>query len=196
MSTAVSYPVRVDLDAPFEVARWKPLLAWLMAIPHMVVLYVLQVVMSLVTFVAWFAILFTGAYPRGMFDLTAMVLRYQWRVTSYILWLRDPYPAFEFTTSAADPGTDPAELDVEYPERLSRGLIFVKWLLAIPHFVVLAVLGLAVMVVLGISWFAVLFTGRWPQGMRDFVVGVTRWSMRATAYAYLLTDVYPPFTTK
>jgi hypothetical protein len=120
--------------------------------------------------------------------------RYQWRVWTYVLWMREPYPPFEFTPSAVDTGTDPASLSIERPAELSRGLIFVKWLLAIPHYIVLFFLAIASVFVILVAFFAVLFTGRWPAAMRDFVVGVARWSTRVEAYVTLLTDQYPPFS--
>ena len=129
-----------------------------------------------------------------MFAFMASVHRFQWRYSSYVLWMREPYPPFEFTGPAIDPGTDPpTRFSVEYPERLSRLLIFVKWLLAIPHYVVLIFLLVGAAVASIIGFFAVLITGRWPEGLRQFIIGVHRWGYRVQAYVYLLTDVYPPF---
>lgn len=197
MSTQVTpEAVYLDLNAPLEVARSKPLVAWLLAIPHFFVLYVLWCVNSVLVFIAFFTVLFTGNIPRGMFDFMAMIHRYQWRTLSYLMFMRDPYPAFEYTAAAADPGGDPAVVDIEYPERLSRGLPLVKWLLAVPHYFALAFVGLAAYFVVFIAWFAVLFTGSWPAGMREFVVGTMRWSMRVQVYLNLMTDEYPPFSLK
>ncbi len=188
------YPVSLELLAPLEVARWRPLVHWLLSIPYYIVLYVLQIALGVVTLIAWFAILFTGNIPRGMFDFMVSVHRFQWRYSSYVLWMREPYPPFDFTGPAIDAGTDPpTRFSVEYPERLSRLLIFVKWLLAIPHYIVLVFLVLAAFLGSIVGFFAVLFTGRWPEGLRDFIIGVHRWGYRVQAYAYLLTDVYPPF---
>lgn len=194
MSTSSAYPVQLDLDAPLEVARWRPLVHWLLVIPHFVVLYILNIVLSVLTFISWFAILFTGNIPKGLFDFMAMILRYQWRTVSYMYFMRESYPPFEFDAANLDTGTDPARLSVAYPERLSRGLIFVKWLLVIPHFIALMVLGIGAFFVGIAAFFVVLFTGKWPEGMRRFLVGVVRWSTRASAYLYLLTDAYPPFS--
>jgi len=196
MAAAVEapYPVTLDLDAPLEIARWRPLVHWLLSIPLYVVLYVLQLALCVVTFVAWFVILFTGNIPEGMFAFMASVHRFQWRFSSYYFFLREPYPPFDFTGPATDPGTDPpTSFSVEYPDRLSRGLIFVKWLLAIPHYFVLVFLAIAVAFGWLVGFFAVLITGRWPEGLRDFIVGFHRWAYRVQAYVYLLTDVYPPF---
>jgi uncharacterized protein DUF4389 len=188
------YPVTLELDASLEVARWRPLVHWLLSIPHYVVLYFLQIALNVVTLIAWFVILFTGNIPRGMFDFMVSVHRYQWRFSSYLLWLREPYPPFELTGPSLDPGTDPpTRFTVEYPARLSRLLIFVKWLLAVPHYVVLIFLVIGAAIAQLVAFFAVLITGRWPEGLRDFIVGVHRWAYRVQAYVYLLTDVYPPF---
>jgi len=189
-----TYPVTLELDAPLEVARWRPLVHWLLSIPHYVVLYILQVALGVVTFVAWFVILFTGNIPEGMFAFMASVYRYSWRFSSYYFFLREPYPPFELTGPAMDAGTDPpTRFSVEYPDHLSRGLIFVKWLLALPHYIVLIFLFIALAVVDLIGFFAVIILGRWPEGLREFVIGVHRWGYRVGAYVNLLTDAYPPF---
>ena len=194
MATASVYPVQLDLEAPLEVARWRPLVHWLLVIPHWVILYFLGIALAVLAFISWFAILFTGNIPRGLFDFMAMVLRYQWRTYSYISWMREPYPPFDFTPAEADPGNDPARFSIEYPEKLSRLLIFVKWLAVIPHVIALFFVFIGAFFVWIASFFAVLFTGRWPEGMRRFLIGTFRWSMRVTAYAYLMTDQYPAFS--
>ena len=192
-SPSPRYPLQLDLEAPDKVARWRPLVHWLLVIPHVVVLYVLTLVQRVVFVISFFAILFTGAMPEGLFGFNAMVLRYQWRVSSYALFMRESYPEFAFSTESTDPGTEPARLSVQPVPKLSRGLIFVKWLLAIPHYIVLFFLFIAVYVVTIIAFFAVLITGAWPEGMRTFVVGVMRWSARVNMYVLLMTDEYPPF---
>jgi hypothetical protein len=133
-------------------------------------------------------ILFRQRYPRWWFDFGLEFARFGARVGAYLLLLTDVYP------STVD--RQNVQLDVDYPdaERLNRWLPLVKWLLAIPHYIVLAFLGIAVAVVTILAWFAILFIGRYPKGMFDFVVGVGRWATRVWAYAFLLvTDVYPPF---
>lgn len=194
MADASAYPVQLDLEAPLEVARWRALVHWILVIPHWVVLYVLQLVLSVLGLVAWFAILFTANIPQSIFDFMATIFRYQWRTYSYLAFMREPYPPFDFTPSAVDPGNDPARLSIERPERLSRLLIFVKWLLLIPHFIVLVFVGIGAFFVGIAGFFAVLITGRWPEGMRNFLIGTIRWSMRVSAYFYNLTDQYPPFS--
>jgi uncharacterized membrane protein len=129
-------------------------------------------------------------YPRWWFDFNVMLLRLESRITAYIFLLRDEYPSVDDEQAV--------HVDVLYPDApgdLNRWLPLVKWFLAIPHFIVLVFLDIAAVVVVIIAWFAILFTGRYPRGMFDFVTGVMRWSLRVTAYAFLLvTDRYPPFS--
>lgn len=191
-----SYPVVTELEAPYEVARWRPFVHWLLAIPHFAILSAIGSVVGFLMVVAWFAILLTGRIPKGVFDFIAMYLRYQWRVGAYAAGLFEPYPPFEFEMEADDDGHSPAKLTIVQPEQLSRGLIWVKWLLAIPHAFVLCFLWIAGFFACGIGSIGVLFTGRWPEGIRDFLVGVARWTNRVTAYTYLLTDEYPPFSLR
>jgi hypothetical protein len=188
------YPLQLDLEAPDEIARWRPIVQWLLAIPHFVVLYVLAIVQRVVLIISFFAILFTGAMPEGLFGFNVMILRYQWRVSSYALFMRESYPEFAFPMEPTDPGTEPARLSVQLAPRLSRGLIFVKWLLAIPHYIVLFFLFIAVYVVVIIAFFVVIITGAWPEGLRSFVVGVMRWTARVDMYILLMSDQYPPFS--
>ena len=190
----MNYPVSLDLDAPLKVARWRVIANPIMAIPHFIVLYVMMIVLEVLQVVSWFAILFTGNIPRGMFNFMAAILRYQWRVGTFYLWMREPYPAFDFTASDVDTGNDPASFSINYPAKLSRGLIFVKWLLVIPHMIVLTILGIGAGVAIVVSWFAVLITGSYPQGLRNFVIGFFRWSTRVNIYYGLMSDVYPPFS--
>jgi Domain of unknown function (DUF4389) len=134
-------------------------------------------------------ILFRRKYPRWWFDWNLELLRFSNRVSTYIALLRDEYPSTDEQQAV--------HLDIRYPDaerELNRWLPLVKWLLAIPHYIVLFVLGVATFFVVIISWFAILFTGRYPHALFDFVVGFFRWQNRVTAYAILLvTDTYPPF---
>jgi hypothetical protein len=135
-------------------------------------------------------ILFREKYPRWWFDWNLELTRFTSRVTIYGALLDDRYPSTDEAQSL--------RLDMPYPEartELNRWLPLVKWLLAIPHYIVLAFLLLAAFVCVVIAWFAILFTGRYPRGLFDFVVGVGRWCVRVSAYAFLLvTDRYPPFS--
>jgi len=141
-------------------------------------------------------ILFTGALPEGLANVQAMYFRYSMRVSTYVAFMREEYPQFGFATTPNDPGDDP-RVRVDFQPKLTdrnRLTTFFRLILAIPQLIVTAVLLFAAAVVTLIAFFAVLFTGRWPAGMRDFVVKVQRWSLRVQAYTTLLTDVYPPFT--
>lgn len=143
-AAGAGFPLQLELDAPVAIARWRPIVQWFLVIPHFVVLYVLAIVQRVVFIISFFAILFTGNMPEGLFGFNAMVLRYQWRVVSYAWFMREDYPEFAFPTEGADPATEPARLSVEPAAKLSRGLIFVKWFLAIPHYIALLFLGIAV----------------------------------------------------
>jgi hypothetical protein len=205
-------PVTIEGRLDADLSRWLWVVKWLLAIPHYVVLAFLWLAFFVLTVVAFFAILFTGRYPRGIFDFNVGVLRWSWRVAfySYGALGTDRYPPFTL-----DEAPDyPATLDVEYPERLSRGLVLVKWwLLAIPQYLLVGIMvgggsfaasraddwewggfggGLIGLLVL-IAGLALVFTGRYPGGIFDFVLGLDRWVARVTAYAGLMTDRYPPF---
>lgn len=205
MSTEAMSPVHparltAELDPPLS--RWLWLVKWLLALPHYVVLFFLWVAFVGASAVAFFAILFTGRYPRPLFDFNTGVLRWSWRVAYYAYGAlgTDRYPPF----TLADVPDYPTHWDVTYPEQLSRGLVLVKWwLLAVPHYLVLGFLlgglkvpwasgGLIALLALfaGVSLAA---TGRYPRGLFDLVIGLNRWALRVVAYAALLTDVYPPF---
>lgn len=138
---------------------------------------------------AFFTILFRKKYPRWWFDFMVNFLRYNYRAGVYLLLMRDDYPALDEDQAV--------HLDVDYPDDLNRWLPFIKWLLALPHFIVLMILGIVYCIVLIIAWFAILFTGRYPRALFDFSVGVHRWALRVSAYAfYFFTDKYPPFSLK
>ncbi|MGE3192025.1 MAG: DUF4389 domain-containing protein [Microbacteriaceae bacterium] len=194
------YPAGITghLDSPSR-ALW--LVKWLLLIPHAIVLGLLWTAFWPVSIVAWFAILFTRRYPLSLFTFTVGVVRWSWRVGfyGYSALGTDAYPPFSL-----DSRPYPADLAVAYPERLSRGLVLVKsWLLAIPHLILVAVLtgwgssdgrGVAVLTVLVvIAAIALLFTGRYPPGVFDLVMGIDRWAFRTMAYVALLRDDYPPF---
>jgi hypothetical protein len=198
MTTPTPYPVSLDADLSPTLSRWLWLVKWLLAIPHYVVLFFLFLAAFFLTIVAFFAILFTGRYPRGIFDFNVGVLRWTWRVGYYTYQAlgTDRYPPFSLKEADY-----PARLEVAYPEKLSRGLVLVKWwLLAIPHYVIVAILhggpgrygGLNSVLVL-ISGIVLLFTGKYPAGIFELVLGFNRWAYRVAAYAMLMRDEYPPF---
>ncbi|MGH3457888.1 DUF4389 domain-containing protein [Aeromicrobium sp.] len=190
------YPVTLTFDSPETIARWRPLVHWLLAIPHLLILSVIQQVAQILAFIAWFAALFTGRIPGGLQKPIAMYLRYNARVTTYLLFQREEYPPFAFDIPFADPGDD-ARVRVDVApavENRNRLTIFFRLFMAIPQLLVLVFVWIAAVVVVIIGWFAVIILGRWPTGLNDFLIGVLRWSTRVSAYLYLLTDEYPPFS--
>jgi hypothetical protein len=189
------YPATLTFDPPERVANWRPLVNWLLAIPHFLVVGALRYVSEVLALVSWFIILFTGRLPAGIANFQVMYMRYYARTGVYAAFLREEYPPFEFAMTPSDPGTDPGVRVDLVPQLEGRNRLTVGFriLLAIPQVVVLALLSIADVVVLVIAFFAVLFTGRWPAGLRDFTVGVMRWFLRVEAYLFLLTDEYPPF---
>ena len=192
VAAAPGYPVRYDVEYPEELSRWLIFVKLLLAIPHFIILWALGIAAGVMGFIAFFAILFTKRYPRGLFDFVVNVNRWSANVDAYTGLLRDEYPPFSW-----EPGQYAVTYEVDYPEKLNRWLPLVKWwLLAIPHYILLFALGIAAFVVYIIAWFAILFTKRYPRGLFDFTVGYTRWEYRVNAYAGLLRDEYPPFSLK
>ena len=189
------YPATLTFDPPERVANWRPLLNWLLAIPHLVVVGALRYVAEALGVVSWFIIVFTGRLPAGIANFQIMYMRYYVRTGLYAVFLREEYPPFDFTMTPDDPGADPrVRVDVvPQLEERNRLTVAFRLILAIPHLVVLSLLTIADLFVVLIAFFAVLFTGRWPAGLRDFTVGVMRWFVRLEAYLFLLTDEYPPF---
>jgi hypothetical protein len=208
---AATYPVSVSANLDPGVSRWLWLVKWLLVIPHYIVLAFLWVAFVVLSFLAFFAILFTGRYPRAFFDFNVGVLRWTWRVSYYTYGTlgTDRYPPF----TLGDVPDYPAHFEVAYPEHLSRGLVLVKWwLLAIPHYIVIGFFvgggvwaawradsqlgvfpgGLIGILVL-IAAVVLAVTGRYPQQIFDFVLGLNRWVLRVAGYAALMTDDYPPF---
>lgn len=218
MDDGTRYPLKVEGTLDPSLSRWLWLVKWILAIPHYVVLFFLWLGFCVLTVVAFFAILFTGRYPRWIFDFNVGVLRWSWRVAFYAYGVlgTDRYPPFTLSGDV----DYPARLEVVAPGDLSRGLVLVKWwLLALPHYLLVALFtsgavhvvsdtgapadaggtevlfqspGLIGLLVL-FAAVALLFTGSYPRGLFSFVLGLHRWGLRVVAYAALMTDRYPPF---
>ncbi len=204
------YPARLDIDYPSKLDRLTTFFRLIFAIPILIVLTLLgaagtdsyaseagETISSNGGGIAFglFAatalmIVFQQRYPRWWFDFNLEFNRFSTRVFAYLLLLTDEYPSTVEKQSV--------QLDLDYPNvknDLNRWLPLVKWFLAIPHYFVLAFLVIAALIATVVAWFAILFTGRYPKDLFEFVVGVTRWGLRVTAYAFLLTtDEYPPFS--
>jgi hypothetical protein len=194
VSMSIPYPAQLEFDGDSHIARWRPLVQWLLAIPQLAIAYALSTLRNVLTLISFFTVLFTKRIPRPLFDMTAMTLRYEWRAMSYALFLHEDYPPFDFQPSADDDGVEPhTTLAIAYPEELNRWKPLYKWILAVPHYVVLLALAIAGFFVVIAGFFAVLFTGEYPHGARDFLVGAYRYNLRVQAYIGLLTDEYPPF---
>lgn len=188
------YPLGADVASLPVVERWRPLLNWILVIPHAAWLWLLTLGMWFVAILSWFAILFTGRMPETWSDYVMGVLRYQWRVGCYLYAWTNVYPNFTPPAGHIDPGDYPAVLYCARAVERNRVTVFFRAIMVIPHYIVLGILGLAAFAVGVAAWFAVLITGRWPEGMRDFLIGYTRWQSRYSAYLFLVCDEYPPFS--
>ena len=213
MTSPTTYPVRLTGELDPNLSRWLWLVKMFLAIPHYVVLAFLWVAFLVTTVIAGFAILFTGRYPRSLFDFNSRVLRWNWRVGFYVYAAlgTDRYPPF--TLARAD---YPADIEVAYPEHPSRGLVLVKWLLAVPHLVVVGLIaapilpwwwtdidwtagfqsigGYSMLNLLAVlAGFLLLITGAYPRGLFDLMIGINRWCYRVLTYVALMHDEYPPF---
>jgi len=199
MSVAIASPaadaVRLEIDYPDRpLDRVTSAFRAVLVLPMLVLLALIGWGRSsgLLTVPVGLMLVFRRKYPRWWFDWHVQLQRFETRVCAYALLLDDRYPSTDDEQSV--------HLDIDYPDAardLNRWLPLVKWFLAIPHFVVLAVLFIGVIGASIGAWFAILFTGRYPRSLFDYIVGVMRWEQRVTGYAFtLVTDRYPPFTLK
>ena len=188
-----SYPLNGEVVCAERVARWRPLVNWILVIPLYLWAAVLVYGAVVVALAGWFAIVFTGRLPERLGDYLVAVLRYQWRVMAFLFGLTTSYPGFPVTAGYVDPGDYPAVLYIARPTARRRVTVAFRAVLVIPQLVVLYFVNLAAAVVLVTGWLAVLFAGRWPQGLRSFVIGWMRWTVRVNGYWFLLVDEYPPF---
>ena len=184
------YPVTFDVAYPEAPNRWLILVRWLLAIPHYIVLYLLGILATVVWVISFFTILFARTYPDSLYSFMVGVNRWNANVGAYILFY-DRYPPFSMGAGDYEGVT----FAVEKPG-FNRWLVLIKWLLAIPHLIVLYFLSIIAMVAFIPLVLAVLFTGRYPRGLFDFFVGVGRWNARVSAYYVFLVDRYPPFSLR
>jgi len=195
-----AYPLTLKGELEEPLSRWLWLLKWLLAVPHLIVLFFLSIAAAFVWIIAFFSILFTGRYPRPLFQFTVGVLRWWWRVSFYSCGAlaTDKYPPFSLRSQDY-----PADLEVEYAEDLSRWTVL-DFVFAIPHYACLAGLttlsfkpvffiGLLPALLL-ITALLLLFTGKYRQDIWKLVMGVNRWFFRVCAYTLMLTHQYPPFS--
>jgi hypothetical protein len=199
------YPVNLSIDYPEQLNRLTTFFRFILMIPIIIILAMLignqgdsdAPEKARFLFAGGFVfgptlllILFRKKYPRWWFDWNVALVKFVTRVVTYLVFLRDEYPSTDEEQAV--------HIKIAYPNAkkdLKRGMPLVKWLLAFPHYVVLAFLAIAAVFCVLIAWFAVIFTGKYPKGLFDFVVGVLRWDLRVDAYVFLLTtDQYPPFT--
>ena len=209
------YPVSYDIAKPEHYNRWTVAFRLILAIPQLILVGagsyqfsifefgnhdasgragdwlfnggILTAVLGILVFFAWFAILFTGRFPSGMRGFCATIFRWSQNVRAYLLLQAAPYPPF---------GVRPYPLDLRIvpAEQYSRWAVFFRFILVIPHGVILFFLGIAQAIVTLIAWFAILITGQFPSDLFAFSVGVSRWFARVEAYLYLFVDTYPPFS--
>ena len=195
MSTSAPYPVQLEFHADRRITRWRPLVQWLLAIPHLMVAWALHSLRQALTVISFFTVLFAQRIPRPVFNAIVMTYRYEWRAMSYAFFMHEDYPPFDFDLTCDDDGAEPhTSLRLTYPEHLERWKPLYKWFLAIPHYAV--VVALAIVATLGVfaGFFAVLVTGQYPEGIRHFLVNAYRYALRVEAYVGFLTDRYPPFS--
>jgi hypothetical protein len=190
------YPVNITGNLSIPPGRWVWLFKWLLIIPHVFCLCFLSIASFVLTVIAFFAILFTGKYPKGMFDFNVGVMRWWWRVGfySYSALGTDKYPPFSLESDS----NYPADLEIQYPEKLINWKVLVKWFLAIPHLFIVGIFsggrsnGLISLLVI-INAVILLFTGKFHGEIFKFIIGMNRWSNRVFAYVFLMRDEYPPF---
>ncbi len=183
------YPARLEIDYPPQLSRLLIFVKWLLALPHYIALFFLGIGAYVVWIVSFFAVLITGRYPEGMFDYMVGVVRWAHRVGAYISLVTDVYPPF----SLADDPSYPVRVEVDYPQQIARWRPLVHWLLVIPAAFCAAAIALAAYVCVFIAFFAILITGRFPEGMFNVVTIAFRWAVRTTIYNYWMTEPYPPF---
>ncbi len=185
ITNSSSYPIQIEFEYPEQLSRWKIFFKWwLFIIPHSIILYFYGILITYASFVllpfAGLAILITGRYPEWLWGWYEHYLRWQLRTYAYTFLMTDEYPPFN-----GNPDRWEVRFNIEYPEQMSRWLWLVKWILLIPHFVVVVFLPIGLWVVWIIAWWAILFTGRYPRSLFEFSAGALRWMWRVAGFGHL-----------
>lgn len=191
MAMAPAYPIQLEVDPAAPQNRLSVFLRILYIIPQAIVLAFVGIALEIVTLIAWIVIIITGRYPEGMLRFAIGAFRWATRVGAYAYLLTDKYPPFSLEEHPSYPIRPSVQ---ERSGDRNRLTVFFRIILAIPHAIIVGVLGYAVAVVVLIAWFAALFTGSVPEGLHNFVAGYARWNARYTGYLLLLCDEYPPFS--
>ena len=193
----VAGPVAAEIyvvDSPYEVANWRPLAHWVLYIPHAIIQYGLRTLAGVAFLVYWVMLIFTGRLHRGLFGLMVLYERYSQRTDSYLVGFSEVYPPFDFHMGSPDNDAyPPIKVNLPEPPETASRWAALNFILAIPHLVVLVFFMIAAFVVAIMGWFAVLFTGHWPQGPRDFLVRVTNYYLRVWTYVVMIEPNYPRF---
>ncbi len=184
-----AYPVSATAELQQSYVRFLPLVKWLLLLPHYFALFFLAIGAAVVAFIALFAVLFTGAYPRGMWDYMFGFYRWTLRVTAYLLLMTDRYPPF----TLGETEDDNVFLSAEYPTSVERWRPFVAWLLILPYLIVASLILAVAQVCSFLAFFTIIFTKRIPEGIFDIMRVALNWQMRANFYSYWLSTRYPPF---
>jgi Domain of unknown function (DUF4389) len=184
------YPARLEIAYSEPLNRFLPLIKWLLLVPHYIVLLLLYIAAYLALIGAFFVVLFTRRYPRGIFEFVLGVLRWTERVNAYLYLMTDRYPPFSLNPEP----DNPVRLEIDYPEDgVDRWRPLFAWLLAIPYIIAAGIIGYIAQILVFFAFFAILFTRKFPRGMFDIVLVSQRWIVRGYVYAGFMTTRYPPF---
>jgi Domain of unknown function (DUF4389) len=189
------YPVDLEIDPALSVARWRPLLNWMLAAPAIVWGLVLLYGTLFVAVVSWLWIVLTGRMPECWGEYQVGVLRYYWRCSSFVLGFTTAYPALAVSAGYVDPGDLPSVLYSAEPLRRQRLSVAFRAVLLLPHLLLMLWVFPVLGVLLFLGWWGVLLTGRWPSGYRTGVIHLLRWTLQVTAYGLLVVDTYPRLVT-
>jgi hypothetical protein len=182
------------VESPYELARWRPLVNWVLFIPHGIIVYALQALSRAVFLVYWLMLIFTGKLHPGLYGVMVMYERYNARSGGFLVGYSETYPPFDFDTDTTDNNSyPPVRLDLpDVPEAVERSAAL-NVLKAIPHYIMMMIYFIGVAAVAVVGWFAVLFTGVWPKAMRDFTVRVSNYYYRVWTYVAMVDNDYPRF---